>query len=79
MDEIPPEIRARREIEDQALLLGAERRNLESGLTVNTQRIIDLMPQALAAGMPLDGFAKLVGVSRQTLYRWQEVARRLNA
>ncbi len=70
-------MQARRQIEDWAVTLGHERHNLESGLSVNTQRIIDLMPQALAAGIPLDGYAKLVGVSRQTLYRWQEVSRRL--
>jgi len=30
------------------------------------------MQDAVAAGIPIDTYAKLVGVSRQTLYRWRE-------
>jgi hypothetical protein len=58
---------------------GEERAKLEDKLTVNTQWIIDLMPKAQEAGIPFDTFAKLVGVSRQTLYRWREVALRIGA
>jgi hypothetical protein len=58
--------------------LGKERAKLDAKLVENTQAIIDLMPEALSAGLPFDGYAQLVGVSRQTLYRWQKVARRLN-
>jgi hypothetical protein len=75
-DDLPPEIRARREIEDQAAVLGAQRRDLENGLAINKQRIIALLPTALAAGLPMDGFAKLVRVTRQTLYSWQGIPRR---
>lgn len=64
-------------IEKHAADAGAERAKLDDGLAANTQWIIDLMPSAMEAGVPLDTYAKLVGVSRQTLYRWQEVARRL--
>jgi hypothetical protein len=57
-----------------AIQAGEERAAIESKLTENTQWIIDLMPKALEAGIPLDTYAKLVGVSRQTLYRWRDFA-----
>jgi hypothetical protein len=70
-------INKRHGIETLAVEAGEKRAKLDDELAVNTQWIIDLMPKALEAGIPLDTFAKLVGVSRQTLYRWREVVRRL--
>jgi transposase-like protein len=32
----------------------------------------DLMPKAVEAGIPLDALARLLGISRQTLYRWRD-------
>jgi transposase-like protein len=32
----------------------------------------ELMPKAAEAGIPLDALAKLLGISRQTLYRWRD-------
>ncbi len=58
---------------------GERRARLEDELLVNQQSIMDRLKEALAVGIPFDTVAKLVGVSRQTLYRWQEVARRLHA
>ena len=77
MDHIPSNIQARRAVEDRAIRLGGERRDLDNRVAVNTQAIIDLLPSAANAGVPFDHVATLVGITRQTLYRWQEVARRL--
>jgi hypothetical protein len=60
--------------EEYADQLGRERREAESELAASTQAIIDELPKAQEAGVPLDTFAKLVGVSRQTLYHWREEA-----
>ncbi len=76
MTELPPHLRARREIEDQLVRLGRERHDLEARLAEIHGAIARLIPEATLAGIPLELAAKLVGVSRQTLYRWQEVARR---
>jgi transcriptional regulator GlxA family with amidase domain len=77
MTNIPTDIQARREVEDRAIKLGEERLDLENREAANIEAVIDLIPEATDAGIPFDHLAKLVGVSRQTLYRWQEVARRL--
>ena len=58
---------------------GEQRSKLEDELAINTQWIIDMIPKAAEAGIPFDTFAKLVGVSRQTLYRWREVVAKLRA
>jgi len=65
-------LRRRRFIEDHAIELGATRIVLEEQLTNNTGDIIDRMRDAAEVGIPLDTYAKLVGVSRQTLYRWRD-------
>ncbi len=78
MTDIPPDLQARRAIEDNLIRLGSERTRLEGELAANISVILAAIPKATEVGIPFDGVAKLVGVSRQTLYRWQEVARRLN-
>lgn len=40
----------------------------------NTQGIIDLLRDAEGAGVPYEQLAQLLGVSRQTLFRWREIA-----
>lgn len=65
-------LRRRRAVEDEAIRLGAERADLEARLSYNTQDIIDRLKEAGEFGLPLDTFAKLVGVSRQKLYRWRD-------
>lgn len=77
MTEIPPDLQARRAVEDELVRLGSERNRLESELASNIEAIVAAIPKAIETGIPFDGVARLVGVSRQTLYRWQEVARRL--
>jgi hypothetical protein len=71
MVDLPPEIQARRSVEDRALKLGAERAELDAQMALNTLAIKALMGEAEAAQLPLEGFAKMVGVSRQTLYHWR--------
>jgi hypothetical protein len=75
MNDLSPQaqrLQRKQNCETFAIQAGEERAALERKLTENTQWITDLMPKALEAGIPLDTYAKLVGVSRQTLYRWRE-------
>jgi transposase-like protein len=74
MTETPSDIQVRRSIEDQIVKLGSERNRLESELGANIEAIVAAIPKAIEAGIPFDGIAKLVGVSRQTLYRWRDEA-----
>jgi DNA invertase Pin-like site-specific DNA recombinase len=74
MTDIPPNIQRRRELEDRAITLGAERLDLERKRDGNLGAIVGLLHDAEGI-LPLEEIAKLVGVSRQTLYRWQDTAR----
>lgn len=71
MVDLPPEIEARRSVEDRALKLGADRAELDAQLARNTLAIKALMGEAEAVRLPLESFAKMVGVSRQTLHHWR--------
>lgn len=75
MNDTPPDIQAKRTVEDEAIKLGKSRREIERREIANIQAIVDLIPRAVAVGVSFDQLAKLIGVSRQTLYRWQEAAR----
>jgi DNA-binding transcriptional regulator YiaG len=59
-------------IEQLAADTGQKRAKAHDDLVANTEFIVRLMPEAVAADIPIDTFAKLVGVSRQTLYRWKD-------
>jgi DNA-binding transcriptional regulator YiaG len=74
MDDLPPQIQARRAIEDRAAKLGASRRTLEADLNTNTAEIRALLGDAEGSGVSYDQLAQLIGVSRQTLYHWREDA-----
>jgi hypothetical protein len=63
MNDLPQNLQARRAVEDKLARLGAERARLEAEEGKNLQAIID--------AIPFDGIARLIGKSRQTLYRWQ--------
>jgi hypothetical protein len=72
--DLPIEMQARREVEDRALTYGTKRLKLTVELAANTNLIRRLLPEAIEKGVPIERFAQMVGVSRQTLYRWQGVA-----
>jgi hypothetical protein len=71
MTDLPPDLQARRAVEDELARLGSERNRLESEAGTNLETIVAAIPRATEVGIPFDGIAHLVGVSRQTLYRWQ--------
>jgi hypothetical protein len=70
------EIDRRRDIEDRALKLRAERAELHEGLRENTAAITALLAEAVELGIAVEQFARLVGIRRQSLYRWRDIARR---
>jgi hypothetical protein len=70
------EIDQRREIEDRALNLRAERAELHGALRENTAAITSLLAEAGELGIAVEQFARLVGIRRQSLYRWRDIARR---
>ena len=65
----------RRATEDRALELGAERAELRRRLRENTTAITALCGTAVELGITVQHFARLVGVRRQSLYRWREGTR----
>jgi triphosphoribosyl-dephospho-CoA synthetase len=78
MDDLSPAAarqRKRENIQKLAAEWGAERSKLEEDMATNTGVILDHIPVALEAGLSMEAYAALVGVSRQTLYRWQDSAR----
>ena len=77
MPDLPEGVRSRRAIEDRLADLGAERSRilLEDGR--NLEAIVDTIPDATAVGLSFEAIANLVGVSRQTLYRWQGMLAKL--
>ncbi len=74
MSALPPNIQARRTIEDRAAQLGAKRTKIQARLAANTQAMVELLGEARGAGIPLEQLAALLGVSRQTLFNWRELA-----
>jgi len=72
MNDMPPEIEARRTIENAVAKLGRERQDLDRRLSINAREIATVIPVASAAGITFEEIAQLIGVSRQTLYRWRE-------
>lgn len=74
MPDLPSDLQATRAVEDRLVQLGAERTKLEAKLGENLEAIVAEIPAATAVGIPFDRIAHLVGVSRQTLYRWRDSA-----
>jgi hypothetical protein len=79
MSELPSDIQAQRDFEDQALKLGKERDALEGKLGKNLEQIVDLLKQAPEYGVSMERFAALIGVRRQQLYRWRDAIALLRA
>lgn len=69
---LPPEIVAKRAVEDRAAKLGSTRATLEGNLNRNTTEIRALLRDSIDAGVSLDLLAQLTHVSRQTLHRWRD-------
>jgi len=70
----------RQGLEQLALKTGQDHAQLADDLASSRQFIAEeLLPKAAEAGIPFDALAKLLGISRQTLYRWQDVDRRRRA
>ena len=72
--DLPPDIRARRDVEDRAMRLRAERADIAARNAANIRAIVALLDDAKQAGVRLDDLAELVDVSRQSLHRWREAA-----
>ena len=70
--DLPAEIQARRAVEDEAVAFGVKRLQLATELEANTNLIRRRLPEAIAKGIPIERYAQMVGVSRQTLHRWRE-------
>lgn len=77
MNPIPPELEAQRGIEDRAIALGTERQKLEDEMARNTWAIIELLRDPAHTRVPLDFLASLLTVSRQSLYRWRDIAQKI--
>jgi DNA invertase Pin-like site-specific DNA recombinase len=70
----------RQGLEQLALKTGQEHAQLADDLASSRQFIVDeLLPKTAEAGIPFDATAKLLGISRQTLYRWQDARRKREA
>jgi hypothetical protein len=65
----------RREIEDRAIELGEQRVQLlgqfRKSTAANAMAITALLDRAVELGITVEHFARLVGVRRQSLYRWR--------
>jgi transposase-like protein len=69
-------LRRRAGMEDIVRKLGEERASLTNDLASVEQTMREVVLDALEAGVPLDTYAKLVHVSRPTVYRWRDDALR---
>jgi hypothetical protein len=74
MSALPASIQTRRAIEDRAAELGAKRTKIQTRMAANTRAMVELLGEARGAGVPLEQLAALLGVSRQTLFNWRELA-----
>jgi DNA invertase Pin-like site-specific DNA recombinase len=71
MNHIPRDIKAQRDVEDRAAQLGVQRAALNIKSAENSAAVKELLPDALATGVPMETIARLTGISRQTLHQWR--------
>jgi hypothetical protein len=64
------EIARRRTIEDELLVLGAQRQRLTQDDSWNSERIRKLVGPAREAGIKVRDVARMTGLSTQTLHAW---------
>lgn len=61
-------------LEQLAIETGAKHAEHVNDVAASRQFIVEeLMPKAAEAGIPFDTLANLLGLSRQTLYRWRDI------
>jgi hypothetical protein len=77
--DLPPDVQARRAVEDNAIKLGRERTRLEGRLGEIIEEAVELMGDAERNGVPMEHLAELIQVSRPTLYRWRDATAILRA
>lgn len=70
--DLPPDVQARRAVEDRAIKLGNERNRLEDRLAKIIEDAVELMSDAERDGVSIERLAELIGISRPTLYRWRD-------
>jgi hypothetical protein len=63
-----PLLHAKREIEDEAIQLRAQRHLIHEQLRANSSAIHELASRAAGVGIGLSALARLLGISRQMLY-----------
>jgi DNA invertase Pin-like site-specific DNA recombinase len=70
-------LQRRQGLETLAVEQGQKHEQLRDDLASSRQFIVEeLIPKSAEAGIPFDRLAKLLGISRQTLYRWQRLSDR---
>jgi DNA invertase Pin-like site-specific DNA recombinase len=68
------DLRAHR-IKRRLFELGARRKELRANLASTDSKIAALLEEATDAGVPMTEVGELTGISRVTLYRWQNSGR----
>lgn len=76
---LPAALQQRRIIEDRAAELAQQRQEANELLRRNTWDIIELLRDPQHGVIPFEQLAALLGVSRQTLYRWREIGQQIPA
>jgi hypothetical protein len=74
--DLPSDVKARRALEDKAIMLGNERTRLERRLEEIIEEAVGLMAQADRRSVSVDRLAELIRIDRTTLYRWRDMAAR---
>jgi AcrR family transcriptional regulator len=77
--DLPPDVKARRAVEDKAIKLGRERNRLEGRLAQIIEEAVELMSEAERNAITIERLAELIDISRPTLYRWRDATAILRA
>jgi hypothetical protein len=71
MTTLPPDVEARRTVENEALRLGDERARLLGEVGANLDAMLDGFDRAKEVGISIEQYASHLKVRRQDLYRWR--------
>jgi hypothetical protein len=69
--DLPPDVKARRAVEDRAIRLGNKRAQLERQREKVIEDAVELMSDAERVGVSVARLADLIHVDRPNLYRWR--------